>query len=867
MDSLEWLEKSINERHINFYDYDEFINKEKTNEGGFGTIQKAEWKGYGLTVALKSLKVNKNLDKLVKELQLLRSVSLHPNINLLYGLTKDPIDEHYVLILQFANEGNLREYLRKNFKELKWTDKYRIGKEISQGLLFLHNNNIVHRDLHSKNILVHERKMMIADFGLSQNINDDVQTSNRSIHGMPAYIDPQCFRNSSYIRDKKSDIYSLGVIFWEISSGRPPFQSFTSREAIVIHIFRGSREIPVEDTPQKYLELYTKCWDEIPNNRPEIKQVYDTLNSWVPESVSSTINTENSLKGLLDNAISQHQINNIQYSEFTVPISIRNFSSTYKSEWDRVKLTVVFKTLRFGSTFDENTIQDSLKQFKILQRASFHQNIIHLYGVTKNEEGNYMSVLQYANHGNLREYFNPNYSKLEWKDKFRIAMEVANGLTFLHNLDIIHQDLNSTNILVHDKKAKIAGLVKQTAIETSGSHSMADRMTEYVDPQCFKEHTYKRNQKSDIYSLGVIFWEISSGKKPFSSLRSKEEIAIHIFKGVREEPIEHTPPEYIKLYQQCWDDDPLKRPEMMTILKTLKSLNHPESTNHRKGTEKHLNRLLEKATFEQNLAYFNSFEFDGSTKITKELHKFSWKSYGKTVILKCLKANDKSLKENIIREFINKLEILQKITFHSNVINFYGITKDSNGHYNTVLQFVGNTNLRDHLNHNNSKLSWDEKFNMAKEIVEGIEFLHKNNIAHCNLHYGNVLVYEGKMIIAGFDLLEQENQKVYPYIEPQYLKDTSYKRDMRSDIYSLGVILWEISSNRPPFPSSHSVKLGGSASISKRIFKGERETPIEGTPPRYIQLYKQCWDNEPTRRPGISLILNTLTNIIHPTIK
>ncbi|RIB21669.1 kinase-like domain-containing protein [Gigaspora rosea] len=131
MDSLEWLEKSINERHINFYNYDDFINKEKTNEGGFGTIQKAEWKGYGLTVALKSLKVNKNLDKLVKELQLLRSVSLHPNINLLYGLTK----------------GNLREYLRKKFTELIWTDKFRIGKEISQGLLFLHNNNIVHRDL------------------------------------------------------------------------------------------------------------------------------------------------------------------------------------------------------------------------------------------------------------------------------------------------------------------------------------------------------------------------------------------------------------------------------------------------------------------------------------------------------------------------------------------------------------------------------------------------------------------------------------------------------------------------------------------------------------------------------------------------
>ncbi|CAG8755521.1 14378_t:CDS:2, partial [Racocetra fulgida] len=65
--SQTWLEESISEERITFLDYNEFTNVEKTNEGGFGTIRKADWKGYGLTVAFKSLKFNANFDAFVNE--------------------------------------------------------------------------------------------------------------------------------------------------------------------------------------------------------------------------------------------------------------------------------------------------------------------------------------------------------------------------------------------------------------------------------------------------------------------------------------------------------------------------------------------------------------------------------------------------------------------------------------------------------------------------------------------------------------------------------------------------------------------------------------------------------------------------------
>ncbi|RIB18217.1 kinase-like domain-containing protein [Gigaspora rosea] len=80
--------------------------------------------------------------------------------------------------------------------KLQWTDKLCLAKEIAHGLLFLHKNNIIHRDLHSKNILIHQRQPKITDFGLSRQINEI--TSNSNLYGMPAYIEPQCLVNDKY---------------------------------------------------------------------------------------------------------------------------------------------------------------------------------------------------------------------------------------------------------------------------------------------------------------------------------------------------------------------------------------------------------------------------------------------------------------------------------------------------------------------------------------------------------------------------------------------------------------------------------------------------------------------------------------------
>ncbi|RIB23441.1 hypothetical protein C2G38_855123 [Gigaspora rosea] len=195
------------------------------------------------------------------------------------------------MILHCANDGNLREYLQKNFSKLQWIQKLYIARNTVHGLMYLHENNIAHRDLHSMNILIDNGQPMIADFGLSKQINEALMTSNSNVHGIPAYIDPQCFLDDKYKRDMKSDIYSFGVILWEISSGKPQFEFNRSRESLACKIASGVREIPREGTPLKYVELYKKCWDTHPSQRPKAESVSKTLKQFIVELSGGSCST------------------------------------------------------------------------------------------------------------------------------------------------------------------------------------------------------------------------------------------------------------------------------------------------------------------------------------------------------------------------------------------------------------------------------------------------------------------------------------------------------------------------------------------------------------------------------------------------
>ncbi|CAJ0827636.1 13326_t:CDS:2 [Entrophospora sp. SA101] len=235
---LEWLNEAIQNEHINFLGYDRFKNLQKIGNGGSAKVYKAIYNN-NTTFALKSYKDNIIMKEVINELKLLRKVDYHQNIIHFYGKKK------YLLVLEYADSGTLRSYLREKFETISWDLKLKFAYEIVSAVLCLHENNIIHRDLHSNNFLVHQKTIKLADFGLSRKILESTTTS--TLAGIPAYIDPQYYQ-------------------------------------IITLALKGIREEPIPDTPIEYIDLYKECWQSDPERRPDIQNVEKTLNGMVSSS-------------------------------------------------------------------------------------------------------------------------------------------------------------------------------------------------------------------------------------------------------------------------------------------------------------------------------------------------------------------------------------------------------------------------------------------------------------------------------------------------------------------------------------------------------------------------------------------------------
>ena len=120
--------------------------------------------------------------------------------------------------------------------------------------------------------MIHKGIPKIADFGAGKEINKTTSHKN-GIMGAICYLEPLRYHNEKYGLTKMSDVYSLGVIFWQISSGKPPFHDVHRDMDLYKKIAEGQRELPIKGTPQWYIQLYENCWHGEPQNRHTIAEV------------------------------------------------------------------------------------------------------------------------------------------------------------------------------------------------------------------------------------------------------------------------------------------------------------------------------------------------------------------------------------------------------------------------------------------------------------------------------------------------------------------------------------------------------------------------------------------------------------------
>ncbi|GBB87653.1 hypothetical protein RclHR1_14110002 [Rhizophagus clarus] len=192
-----------------------------------------------------------------------------------YGITQDPETKDFMIIMDYYPFGNLRHYLTKHFN-YSWYKKLIMLISILNGLKYIHDANIIHRDFHSGNILYNSTtSAIICDLGISKS-STATDTNNDEIYGIIPYVAPEIFQGYKYTT--ASDIYSFGIIMWEFMTGRRPFWDQDHNINLIINICDGLQPPTfTTNVPKGYVDLMKKCWHSDPNKRPTASNILKEL--------------------------------------------------------------------------------------------------------------------------------------------------------------------------------------------------------------------------------------------------------------------------------------------------------------------------------------------------------------------------------------------------------------------------------------------------------------------------------------------------------------------------------------------------------------------------------------------------------------
>ncbi|PKY38541.1 kinase-like protein, partial [Rhizophagus irregularis] len=299
--------KNRTDPFLEWIPYNRFININEIGEGGFSIVYSAEW--YDLEkrlswaapskarpVALKSIKNSQDMtSEYINELQThYRCVSATPShvekmrfdhgFLRFFGITQDPETHDYIMVTELAPYHDLRDFLQNDFAGLDWSSKLYLLRNISGNLLTIHKAGFTHRDLHPGNILVGQVKKdgkivtvaKLAHLGLSRPANKGGALDG--LYGVLPYFAPEVLQGKKYT--KSADIYCIGIIMAELSSGIPPFVDRPHDTKLAIEICEGLRPSFAEGTPENYVRLATQCFHMNPSERPDARFLAHTFNNW-----------------------------------------------------------------------------------------------------------------------------------------------------------------------------------------------------------------------------------------------------------------------------------------------------------------------------------------------------------------------------------------------------------------------------------------------------------------------------------------------------------------------------------------------------------------------------------------------------------
>jgi serine/threonine protein kinase len=455
-------------------------------------------------------------DRFVKEAKVFSKLR-HPNLVQLFEF--GTIDENtFFMVFELIRGESVLQRIKK-FAKFTQQDAIKIIREAAQGLHVAHQNRLVHHNLSADSLVLVPTEdaveiTKVIDFGLAKPTKEET-TKYRlqdTVQSKLEYSSPETFVTGSGEIDPRSDIYSLGATFYFMVSGHLPFQGTSPKEFIDKHLHEIPEEL--EHVHPLINRLIMKALSKSRDDRQSsMLEIIQDLNR-VPEGgVDQTWNAPTTYTAK-PNELEPGIVFARRYL-IERKIGQGGMGTVYKATDKILDVAVAVKTINKDITDNERTVK-RLKREVILARKVAHPNACRIYDIGETEGVHYVSM-EFLEGKSLAEVLQDEGS-VKVESGIPILRQLLSALQEAHRVGIFHRDLKPQNIMVDvNGRAFIMdfGISVSEEVNRLTETGMLIGTPRYMAPEQFGNRSV--DHRSDIYSMGIIMFEMLTGRLPFDA--------------------------------------------------------------------------------------------------------------------------------------------------------------------------------------------------------------------------------------------------------------------------------------------------------------------------------------------------------------
>ncbi len=490
-------------------------------QGGMGTVYEAFDAELERTIALKTIRPDlaansAALRRLKQETLLTRQIA-HRNVVRVFDL--GVADRLRFITMEFVDGTDLRSLLEQRGK-FPPKEAVALIQQICEGLHAAHAEDVIHRDLKPQNILVgRDRRVRIVDFGLARSFEQTGITRTGAVLGTPHYMAPEQAMGKQ--SDARSDIFAVGVIFFELLTAELPFPDESLMESFLARTRDRARPIASVDptVPSWLARIVMRCLERVPAQRYQsVQQLLDDLKA--ADGMRSSSRASSS--GVFTPGM-------ILGSRYLIEAEAGEggMGKVYRARDLDLDRTIALKIVRPELSDQPGTLSRLKHEISLASQIS-HKNVLRIHDL--GEAGGLRFVSMAWADGEDLAHLLQRYGSLPEERVLQLAIEICEGLAAAHDQGIVHRDLKPSNVLLDSAgHACIADFGLARPLDTRQSQSRDGEVhgtPRYMSPEQAEGKLV--DARTDIYSLGLILYEMSTGKIPFKDDSVFQTLALRV---------------------------------------------------------------------------------------------------------------------------------------------------------------------------------------------------------------------------------------------------------------------------------------------------------------------------------------------------